>query len=331
MTTRAIDFDVYDSAGAPLSGLVGTLAWSFYKDAAGADVTPQPAFSEIGATGRYSCTLDIAEGGAVRGRIDCGASALSRYIDIPLTTERDLRDVPSATELDTALSASHGAGAWGGAAGDGSEQVTLSAEVGAQPKKDVRLDVYSGADVVAQETTDSLGQAVVRLDPGTYTLRGTLAGYEFTEEEIVVSAGGAVVPSTITGTALTASTEGTAPTGLSGTLAWGELVDDGEIEGVVTGDPLTITRTITGAPADITKVWLTFKRKADRAGDDADALLQVLGSITDGVVTFTVAAGETDGFGEKPVPYDVQLLAGSVKTLEVGEATFVQGVTTATA
>lgn len=89
-----------------------------------------------------------------------------------------------AAEVDTVLSASHGAGLWGGGAGSGRVAYTYPVlTAGGLPIEGVLVEFFTDAactNRVAYDYTDMLGNAVVYLDPGTYYARSSKAGYGFT-------------------------------------------------------------------------------------------------------------------------------------------------------
>jgi hypothetical protein len=80
---------------------------------------------------------------------------------------------PTAAQIDTQLSGTHGAGQWGGASGMGANQVTLTVQSSlAVPIANVPITVKNQAQtaIVATGTSDVNGQVVVNLNNGTYTV-----------------------------------------------------------------------------------------------------------------------------------------------------------------
>lgn len=101
--------------------------------------------------------------------------------------------VPTVSDIDAQLSASHGAGAWGGAAGSGSVtyvyNVTDSLTLG--PLPEVEVTVYSDSGLttlIASGETNAFGNVTFFLDPGTYYFVSRKAGYSFTNPDTEVVA-----------------------------------------------------------------------------------------------------------------------------------------------
>lgn len=93
--------------------------------------------------------------------------------------------VPTAAEIDTQLSGSHGSGAWN-ASGTGETATTITINSGGLPKDGVHVWVttdISGANIIWSGTTDDSGQATLYLDAGTYYCWKQLAGYSGTNPE----------------------------------------------------------------------------------------------------------------------------------------------------
>ena len=79
--------------------------------------------------------------------------------------------LPTAAEIDTELSGTHGAGLWGGAGGTGFYTVQIPCEVSGSPADGVQVmvtDDVAGTNIIAQTISDSLGIATVYLDAGDY-------------------------------------------------------------------------------------------------------------------------------------------------------------------
>jgi hypothetical protein len=123
---------------------------------------------------------------------NAAAAALTAY-DPPTKAEMDLAvsgitagSGATPAEIDAYLSAEHGAGPWGGAAGDGAVEHTVNVDDGSDPLDGVNVWVTSdvdGTSIVARGYSDALGKVVFMLDVGTYYLWKQLAGYSFTNPE----------------------------------------------------------------------------------------------------------------------------------------------------
>lgn len=120
---------------------------------------------------------------------------------ITATTTVDSQEVPglwtfwsvdSASQIDTQLSGTHGAGSWlTGGTGEGSVayDYTVTNSVTLVGIPEVRVTVYSDSGLttaVAFGTTDAFGVIRFYLDPGTYYFVSRKAGYEFTNPDIEV-------------------------------------------------------------------------------------------------------------------------------------------------
>jgi hypothetical protein len=121
------------------------------------------------------------------------------------------------------------------------------------------------------------------------------------------------------------------------------------IGGIVAGDDLDITRTVTAVPAGqtLTKAWLTFQLTP--GGTDGSALLQKViapgavagqGQITDdgadgtGGLLFQLSGADTLGLPiEYGVPYDIKVKtsAGKIYTVEQGKYVSSRRITQSTA
>lgn len=101
--------------------------------------------------------------------------------------DKQLDDVPA--DVDTALSASHGAGLWGGASGSGAVECEITVNDGVNPVDGAEVWVttdLAGSNVVASGVSDALGLVTVWLDSGTYYIFKQLSGYTFTNPETMV-------------------------------------------------------------------------------------------------------------------------------------------------
>jgi hypothetical protein len=104
------------------------------------------------------------------------------------TTGKKLSDLSSggggstAEEIDTLLSSTHGAGAWG-SGGVGAVSHTITVNSGGSPLDGADVWVttdISGSNVAARGTTNAFGQVTFFLDAGTYYGWKQLNGYTFT-------------------------------------------------------------------------------------------------------------------------------------------------------
>ena len=92
--------------------------------------------------------------------------------------------LPTAAEIDTQLSGTHGAGTWGNGSGSTSTTVTVNDGVNPIDGVDVWVSTDSaGTNVVARGSTGALGTVVFMLDAGTYYAWKQLAGYDFTNPQ----------------------------------------------------------------------------------------------------------------------------------------------------
>jgi hypothetical protein len=100
--------------------------------------------------------------------------------------------VAIASQVDTTLSGTHGAGSWGGAAGSGTVAYPyLVRKADGTPIPDALVEVSSTVTktiVIASGYTDATGYVTFYLDPNTYYFFTTKAGYSFTnpDTEIVI-------------------------------------------------------------------------------------------------------------------------------------------------
>lgn len=101
--------------------------------------------------------------------------------------------LPTAAEIDTQLSGTHGAGSWlsgsGGGGGSGAISTTVTITVSGLPRDGVEVWATTdsgGLNVAASGTTDAMGQVTFMLDAGTYYLWKQLSGVNFTNPETMV-------------------------------------------------------------------------------------------------------------------------------------------------
>ena len=98
--------------------------------------------------------------------------------------EAAIANLPTAAEIDTQLSGTHGAGTWGNGSGSTSTTVTVNDGVNPIDGVDVWVSTDSaGTNVVARGSTGALGTVVFMLDAGTYYAWKQLAGYDFTNPQ----------------------------------------------------------------------------------------------------------------------------------------------------
>jgi len=92
-----------------------------------------------------------------------------------------------ASEVNTTLSAEHGAGSWeSGGAGSGARTVTVTVTDGTDPLEGARVRLTRNLESYVL-STDTSGQAVFNLDDGTWQLAVTLAGYQYSGSTITVN------------------------------------------------------------------------------------------------------------------------------------------------
>ncbi len=107
--------------------------------------------------------------------------------------------VPTAAQIDTQLSGTHGAGAWGGSAGSGAYTITLTVNDGATALENATIRLTEGVNTFTG-TTNASGIAAFSLDAATYSVAITKDGYSFTPTTLVVTA---TAPQTYSMTAVT--------------------------------------------------------------------------------------------------------------------------------
>jgi hypothetical protein len=98
---------------------------------------------------------------------DAYTAARAAYLDAAISS----RSSHSAADVDTELTAAHGAGSWAGAAGSGANEVTVTVTDGttALPNISVTIRNQAGVTLVAGPlVTDADGKAVFNLDDGDY-------------------------------------------------------------------------------------------------------------------------------------------------------------------
>lgn len=107
--------------------------------------------------------------------------------DTGTTLPTAIADLPTAAEIDTELSGTHGDGSWEGeaAAGGGTGYYTDTVTDGASPLDGVQVQLYTAQDRVGlayEAYTNALGVFEMWPDPGTYYRWLDLAGYSFTQD-----------------------------------------------------------------------------------------------------------------------------------------------------
>jgi hypothetical protein len=132
-----------------------------------------------------------ANAGAVWGS---AARSLTDKALFTLTTDYDPAKTSAPTSsanaaaVNTVLSAAHGAGLWGGAAGAGSITWIHYVDDGTNPLDGVLVEVSTDsakANVVASGYTDAFGNVTFQLDAGTYYFWKQRTNYNFTNPETV--------------------------------------------------------------------------------------------------------------------------------------------------
>lgn len=97
--------------------------------------------------------------------------------------------LPTAAEIDTQLSATHGAGTWGNSTGGGAVSTTVTVTVSGLARDGVEVWVTTdaaGSNLVASGVTDALGEVDFMLDVGTYYVWKQLSGVNFTNPQTMV-------------------------------------------------------------------------------------------------------------------------------------------------
>jgi len=104
-----------------------------------------------------------------------------------------ISDLPTASEIDTELSSTHGGGSWEGGgsgsyAGDGTGYYTDTIDDGTNPLDGVRVQLYTAQNRVGpayEAYTNALGVFEMWPDPGTYYRWLDLAGFSFAQDVAV--------------------------------------------------------------------------------------------------------------------------------------------------
>lgn len=323
MATRTLSILAKDSAGAPQGSLAPVFS-AYLVD--GSTPGSVPSISAVaGATGLYAFTATLLSGERLQAVVDLTASCTGeRYLAIAT----DFDELFTPTAVDDVLSASHGAGQWGGAAGSGAQACTLTITVAGVARQGARVDILSGTTVVAQGFTNTSGQVVVNLDAGTYTARVFDPGAQWPSTAVVVTATDTIAPSTIDGTAL--ASDVISPVGLSGSVSATAPDYAGQIGPLASGDSWTIMRSITGLASAISSASFAIRRKEDAPGT---SLVTTTTTVTDataptGAVSVAIAAGAlTLPAGRYRHELKLTLADSSVVRVEIGDFIVIDRVT----
>jgi hypothetical protein len=164
---------VSDSVGSIAAGGITTA--SFANGALTAVKVAADVNSAIAAAVRTNLTTELA-------RIDVTTStrlAAASYVA-----------PPTAADINTVLSAAHGAGSWegggGGGGGTGTHLVTVTVTDGTNPLENATVLVHDGVTPLSQLTNED-GNATFALDAATYTVGANKAGYAHTPESRTVT------------------------------------------------------------------------------------------------------------------------------------------------
>lgn len=144
-----------------------------------------PTNSELATALAGSDDAVLAAIAALNNLSSAGAQAAAAAALLAYTAAKTT-DVPSAGEIDTQLSSTHGAGLWGGAGGSGAVSTPITITDGTNPLDGVEVWVttdQAGSNMVASGVTDALGVVTFLLDPGDYYVWKQLAGWNFTNPE----------------------------------------------------------------------------------------------------------------------------------------------------
>lgn len=97
---------------------------------------------------------------------------------------------PTAAQIDTQLTGTHGSGSWqsgsGGGGGTGANTVTITVTDGSNPLENAKVRMTNGAQSYLV-STDVSGEAVFALDNGTWSVAITNPGYQFAPTTLAVS------------------------------------------------------------------------------------------------------------------------------------------------
>lgn len=139
---------------------------------AGADKVWGTASRTLSAFGfTVSITLSAANILAIWNQLTADAGIIAGSFAKFLKDNLPSAAAPTVAQIDTQLSATHGAGLWTDASGSGFYTVEIPCEVSGVPADGVQVQVtndITGLNIVAQATSDTNGTATVFLDAGTY-------------------------------------------------------------------------------------------------------------------------------------------------------------------
>jgi hypothetical protein len=122
----------------------------------------------------YTAPLDAA---GTRSAIGLASANLDTQLDA----------LPTAAEIDTQLSGTHGGGAWGSiGSGSGAYTFTVTVDDGTNPLQNATVRLVEGVNNYVAVTNAS-GVAVFALDAATYSVAISKAGYSFTPTTKVVA------------------------------------------------------------------------------------------------------------------------------------------------
>lgn len=99
------------------------------------------------------------------------------------------QNIPTVAEIDTQLSNSHGAGLWGYVAGTGAYQIIIETWLTGNiaPIAETIISIWNEGQTLQLRNgrTDNNGEITTAIDEGTYKIRLTKAGYNFTVPETI--------------------------------------------------------------------------------------------------------------------------------------------------
>lgn len=197
LTAADIADAVLDEAAAGHTGVIATnldaavstrLATTGYTAPSNSDITTIKTAIENVTYGLSALKTSLA---TIQGYVDDLETRLTAtragYLDNLSTAP------PTASDIDTELSSSHGAGAWG-AASTGSSTYTDTVKdtnESGLPVEEVDVYLYNNSGYsgspVAKTETDVNGVFTFHIDPGTYYVRCIKSGYTFTDFSKVVT------------------------------------------------------------------------------------------------------------------------------------------------
>lgn len=148
-------------------------------------------FARLGAPAGASTAADIAaakvDTAAIKLKTDnlpaspAAVGSAMTLADNAITASKMAADASTeiATQVDTTLSGSHGAGTWGAIGGSGAFAVTVTVTDGTDPLQNAAVRLSEGVNVFTG-LTDVSGNASFSMNAATYTVALTKAGYSFT-------------------------------------------------------------------------------------------------------------------------------------------------------